>query len=384
MTDTRFNRRRENGALLANLARFNCILPLLAAMFCAQPALAQPSKLKIGISVPLSGTAAGIARQFVAGARLAVRELAPNGEVELVIADDGCDEDLGQLAGQDLMASNVAIVTGLLCNGAARAVAEEMFPSRIPVIAAGARSNQLMIDAANEGWNLWRLAPGDDFAAQATFRILSGRWQDLPMGLVDDGTIYGRTLSDELGALLQEAGRPVQFTDTIRPAQSTHASMIRRMRQSGVSAVFVAASAEDIALIWESARELKAGFEVAGGETLALLPWQEDAGRTADGLLAIIQPQPEDLPAYDLLSRQMKNANIEPEANVFLGYAAIELSMAALRRTPEETTKALDETVFRTVLGNIDFDAQRRNRVNNYALYEWRGGKFHLVDTETE
>lgn len=360
------------------------MLSLLAAIFCAQPALAQPSKLKIGISVPLSGTASGIARQFVAGARLAVRELAPNSEVELVIADDGCNEDLGQLAGQDLMAANVAIVTGLLCNGAARAVATEMSPSRIPLIAAGARSNQLMIDAENEGWNLWRLAPGDDFAAHATFRILSERWQDLPMGLVDDGTIYGRTLSDELGALLKEAGRPVQYTDTIRPAQSTQASMIRRMRQSGVSAVFVAASAEDTALIWESARELKAGFELAGGETLALLPWLEDAGKTADGLLAIMQPQPEDLPAYELLSRQMKNANIEPEANVFLGYAAIELAMAALRRTPEETTEALDETVFRTVLGNIDFDAQRRNRVNNYTLYEWRGGKFHLVDTQAE
>jgi branched-chain amino acid transport system substrate-binding protein len=241
-----------------------------------------------------------------------------------------------------------------------------------------------MIDAKNEGWNLWRLAPGDDFAAKATFRILSGRWQDLPMGLVDDGTIYGRTLSDELGALLEQAGRPVQFNDAIRPAQSTQASMIRRLRQSGVSAVFVAASAEDTALVWESARELKTGFEMAGGEALALLPWLEIAGKTADGLLAIMQPQPEDLPAYESLSRQMKKAKIEPEANVFLGYAAIELAMAALRRTPEETTDALDQTVFRTVLGNIDFDTERRNRVNTYALYEWRGGKFHLVDTEAE
>lgn len=353
----------------------------VSLLFCPQ---AIAASYKIGVSVPLSGNGANLARQFIAGARLAVRALASDDEVELVIADDGCDENLGELAGQDLAAADVAIVTGLLCNAAARSVAKELQPSGIPVIAAGAQSNQLMRDAIEEEWNLWRLSPGDDFAAKASFKFLSQRWNGLPVGVIDDGTIYGRTLSDELRALLEEAGRPAQFSDAIRPAQSTQASLIRRLRESGVSAVFVAASAEDTALIWDGAKELKAGFEMAGGETLALLPWLDIARSTANGLLAVMQPQPEELPAFKSLERQLKTSRIEPEAHVFQGYAAIEVVMAALRPTSAETDAALEQTVFRTVLGNVDFDKERRNRVNNYILQQWQDGKFVPLQAEAE
>ncbi|MEM7464738.1 MAG: branched-chain amino acid ABC transporter substrate-binding protein [Pseudomonadota bacterium] len=365
-----------------SITRFAAYIALAFSLLIS--AQANAASYKIGISVPLSGNAANLARQFVAGARLAVRALASDDEVELVIADDGCDESLGELAGQDLADAQVSIVTGLLCNAAARAVAKEMQSTGIPIIAAGAQSNQLMRDAINEEWNLWRLSPGDDFAAKASFRLLSERWDGLPIGVIDDGTIYGRTMSDEFRALLEEAGRPAQFSDAIRPAQSTQAALIRRLRQSGVSAIFVVASAEDTALIWDSAKDLKEGFEMAGSETLALLPWLDIASTTADGLLAVMPPQPEELPAFKSLERQLKSSNIEPEAHVFQGYAAIEVAMAALRPTPEQTSEALEQTVFRTVLGNVDFDEERRNRVNNYILQQWRDKKFVPVQAETE
>ncbi|MGI9399930.1 MAG: branched-chain amino acid ABC transporter substrate-binding protein [Rhizobiaceae bacterium] len=366
---------------MSNIRLALCTFLIVSLLFVSQ---AFAASYKIGISVPLSGNAANLARQFIAGARLAVRALAADDIVELVIADDGCDEGLGELAGEDLAAAEVNIVTGLLCNAAARAVAREMYPTGIPIITAGAQSNQLMRDAIKEEWNLWRLSPGDDFAAKASYKFLSQRWDGKPIGVVDDGTIFGRTLSDEFRALLEEAGKPAQFSDAIRPAQSTQASLIRRIRQSGVSALFVAASAEDTALIWDSAKDLKEGFEMAGSETLALLPWLDIASSTANGLLAVMQPQPEELPAFKSLERQLKASNIEPEAHVFQGYAALEVVMAALRPTSAETDAALKQTVFRTVLGNVDFDSERRNRVNNYILQEWVNGKFIPVQTVTE
>ena len=339
-------------------------------------ALADTAKLKIGLSLPLSGNSALLGSQFLAGAGLALSELAPDGGIEIVTADDQCDARIAGLAAQDLKSADVALVAGFLCNEPVRPAAIVFKESGVPLLIAGARSEQIIRDAAKEEWNLFRIAPGDDRAAEATFRFLSERWRGTPWAIIDDGTVYGRGLADILREKMEEIGQPPQFADNFRPAQSTQAGLIRRLQRSGVSAAFVAGGAEDISIIWSNVREFGARMEVAGGEALEALQWTDAAGTTPDGLLAVMLPDPLTLPATAELARRMEKAAIEPEPYAFSGYATMQLALQALRPSGSETTQALKDTIFHTVLGNVRFDERGANRVDRFDLFVWRNGNF--------
>lgn len=351
---------------------------LLAALLIAAAAVgdAGAAQLRIGLSLPLSGVASVLGRQFQQGAEFALKELAEDGEIEIVVADDGCDEELAGLAAADLEAASVILATGFLCNDAAQVAARRFAGSGVPVVAAGARSEQLMRDAEKEGWTIFRIAPGDDSVAEAAAAIFAQRWRGTPWAVVDDGTVLGRTLADSMRRLMEDAGAPPQFADNFRPAQSTQAGLIRRLQRSGISAAFVAGSAEDVAVIWRNLAEASARIEIAGGESLETLPLVADSQTLGPGLLAVMEPDPAQLPALGALATRLAAAGIEPEPYVFQGYAALELALAALRATPGETARALDQTVFRTVLGNVDFDTAGRNTLLRYRLFVWRDGRF--------
>ncbi|MCB1460122.1 MAG: ABC transporter substrate-binding protein [Nitratireductor sp.] len=354
------------------------MLAIAISLHAAQPARSEG--FRIGLSLPMSGNASLLGKQFLQGARLALDVLAPGGEIELMVADDGCETDIARLAMAEIAAARPALVSGLLCNEPARLAVETFAPQPVPVLVAGARSERLLKDAAKEGWRTWRLAPSDKAGAEAAFRLLSQRWKGIPWAVVDDGTVYGRTIADEFRARMEEFGNPPQFADNFRPAQSTQAGLIRRLQKAGVSAAFIAASPEDTAIIAANTSEFGAKFEIAGGETLSGLPFTQEASNVPDGLLAVMETSPASRPGARSLNALLEQRGIEPEPEVYRGYATIEIALAALRSTPVQTMEALERTVFRTVLGNVGFDSTGANVADNYALHVWVGGEFVPVE----
>lgn len=369
--------RPHNSSHLRSAALFTRLLALSATIALAAPA---DASTRIGVSLPLSGSASVLASQFLEGARLAVDMLAPGGEVELVVADDGCDEDIGELAAADLRNAGVSIVTGLLCAGPAFAAARAFHSSAIPVVVAGARSERLIKDAERNEWNVWRIAPSDADAARAASAVLSRRWTARPWALVDDGTVFGRTFADEFRALMEAGGLPPQFTDAYRPAQVNQIGLLRRLQRAGVSAAFIAGAPEDFAVIAGGMKEAGVEIELAGGPSLDLLPWIEQASLVPDGALAAVAADPSSLPSAKDLTLVLEKRGIDPEPHVYLGYAALQLVLAARRDEPGATARALGDTVFHTVIGNVDFDETGRNLVNPYSLYVWQDGSFRPAE----
>jgi branched-chain amino acid transport system substrate-binding protein len=355
---------------------------LLCAAVSILPAGASAQSFKIGLALPLSGNLALLAEQFVSGAQLAMDALAPGNEVELVQVDDGCDSELARLAGEDLKSAEVSIVTGFLCASTVTVIADALRENQAPLLVAGARADYPLAEAEEENRNIWRMAQGETFGGDAAFRFISARWQARPWALVDDGTIFGRTLAEDLRSHMEENGQPPQMVETIRPGSFSKASLVRRLNAASVADVFVAAGAQDTAAIWREVADRELAMEIAGGESLSQLPWIEEAQDLPDGLLAIMTPGPAQLTSYKGLTSQFKLAGIEPEPYALLGYAAMEVAMASLRSTPDQTTQALRETVFRTVLGNVKFDAEHKNQVNWYRPFIWRDGEFRPLEND--
>ncbi len=342
-------------------------LAVVFTAFAAMP-VANAQSLKIGLSLPMSGTAALLASQFVQGARLALSDLSNGRKIEVVIFDDGCNAELALLAAQEMKAADVAIAAGFLCNDAVPPTAAALKQSGVPLLVSGARSTRLLKDAQKEKWNVWRIVPDDSRAAAAAFEHLSKRWLGKPWALIDDGTVHGRSLADEFRTKMEEAGFPPVFVDNLRPSQSTHAATVRRLLKSGATAAFVAADVEDLATLWTNINEQKAAIELAGSDPLSSLPWISPGKPLPDGLLGVVEVQPQDLRSSGNLTGRLLRENIEPEPHVFHGYAAIQLALAVLQQTPAATTQFLKESEVQTILGPVLFDETGQNRFDNYAL----------------
>ncbi len=364
---------------LKNIIEFsNQMLFLLVvslSFFANYPAIAQTKK--IGVSLPLSGNSAPLGKQFVAGARLAMKTLPDANRIELLISDDGCDESLAELAIDDIKNAGAVLVTGFLCNEPVFTAANMLSKSSIPILVSGARSNRILKDRARYSWNVWQMAPRDSDSSQAAYEVFVDRWKSTPYAIVDDGTVFGRTQADEFRALMEEAGVKPQFVDNFRPSQSTQAGLIRRLSKSGVEAIYLAAGGDDVALIGRNMIEFGPGLEIATGENVSLLPYIEDNRDIPIGLLAIMPSPPESLLAANKLIKVIEAAKLEPEPYLLLGYATIQIVLGYL----DNADYNFSGKRFQTILGPVEFDANGRNITRRYFLYRWNGKTFAKVDT---
>ena len=336
----------------------------------------------IGISLPLSGDRAKHAKRFLAGAQIAMNVL--GGNHELFVADDGCNPDFAELAADDLFAKGAVIITGFLCNETTKVIATRIRTSGIPLLVSASRSIRLIKDREREEWNLWRLAPGDDYPAIASSQALSSQWKNVAYAIVDDGTIYGRTLADTFRGLMEDESIPPQFVETFRPAQSTQASLVRRLNRSGIEAVFIAAAtSDDIFTIAKNMAELDAKFEIVTTEAIASLPFLENVDEVEPGI-RVVMPQPTNA---DFLHPQIKTAieqaDETPDAMFMQGIASIEVALQAINSSPEAVTEKLSKSAFQTILGPVQFDADGRNIQNPYKIYVWNGEEF-ITENEFE
>ena len=336
---------------------------------------------QIGLSVPLTGAAETLARQYVIGAKLAVSQFERAGgeKISLIIADDGCESALADLAATELLEARVDLVSGLLCNEAATVMANRFANIGTPLLVAGARSERLIKDRERESWNLWRMSPGDSDASHFAGEILSKAWAGKAYAIIDDGTVYGRNLADAFRVIMEEKGVPPQFQDNFRPTQSTQARVVRRLQRAGITHVFIGSSAEDVAMIANNAAELNIPLQIAGGEVLSIMPYLNADLQPPAGLLAIVEKSAVDLNLPPRIGELFTENNIQPENAVLAGYQSMEITLAALGENSWETTRNLATKTFDTLLGPVNFTVDGRNAGEQYGLFTWTGTQFQQV-----
>lgn len=263
--------------------------------------------IRLGLAAPLSGSFQLLGEQFADGARFA----AQHGGIELVEVDDACSPEGGEQTAQAMAEAGVSMVIGFLCTPALEAAMPVLAETAIPVLTP-VRTPSLTDQRERTGWPIWRIAPRADDEPESVARILINAWRDTHFAIIDDGTIYGRDLAENLRAEAERAGlRPALF-DTFRPQLDNQVGLVGRLRRSGATHVFVGGDRSDIAIIARDARRLNYDVVLAGGEALRDA---EEAVHLPAGVLMIAAPMWEDLASPDLVD-QFKQAEIMPEGYV--------------------------------------------------------------------
>src|SRR5699024_914267 len=104
--------------------------------------------IKIGVPQPITGPNAPEGNDMVNGAELAVKHINEAGGVlgknlELVVEDDACDPQVAVTAANKLVSSEVDVVIGHYCSGAALPAIGVYNTAGLPAIMIGANSPQI-------------------------------------------------------------------------------------------------------------------------------------------------------------------------------------------------------------------------------------------------
>lgn len=331
----------------------------------------------IGVAAPLSDSEAILGGQLTGGVEAAAARLSrAESPVETITADTTCSAEGGRQAAETFVATNVAIVVGFLCTEALEAALPALRQAEIPTLDVGVRANRLTDRRERTGDLLWRIAPRSDAEALKVAETLAARWQDQPFGLVEDGSITARGLTDTVRRLLEEQGMVPQTIDNYRPAEEKQFALARRLERTGVTRYFIAGDRPDVATIARDAAELGLDLEIVGGESLL-----DEA--------SIDVPLPDGIVAVAPRTRFAElddgsDATVLGEGGTAKGYygpafAATEIAIAAVRaaRDNGRTVPAvLQSETFATGLGTVRFDSKGDSDLDLYRVFVWRGDRF--------
>lgn len=339
----------------------------LAWLLLLAPAAAETAT--IGVAAPLSGSSAGLGAQVVAGARQAAERRPGTAIVE---ADTECSGEGGARAANALVARKVEAVVGFLCTESLEAALPILSKAGIPAIDVGVRADRFTAKRAKTQALIWRIAPRSGAEADAAARLIVARWRDAPFGLVDDGTIYGRGLSDAVRTRVEAAGLRAATVDNYRPAEEKQFGLARRIAATGVTRLFIAGDRPDIAIIARDAAALPLELEIAGGE--ALLDEAGAGPALPKGVLAVA-PQNR----FDALRDRTKPADETTEGYFGPAFAAAEIAAAAIvesRKSGTGLPTILNRTAFATALGPVRFDANGDGDLDLFRVFRFDGRDF--------
>lgn len=347
----------------------------LAAAFTGPAAVedASAQALAIGIAAPLSGPSALLGEQVEAGADLAARA----NDVALTVADDACSADGGAQAAGKFVAAKVRVVVGFLCTEAIDAALPILKDAGIPVIALGTRTDSLTDQRARTGWPIVRLGPRDDDERNAAADILPRLWKDELFAIVDDGTIYGRELAEQVRAAAGQAALKPVFVDTFRPELDNQIGLVGRLAKAGATHVFVGGDGSDIAIMARDAQKLGLGMVFAGGEALRAAPG--DVPHTA-GTLMIAPPEWADIADKSVLDA-FAEANVQPDGYALPAFASVQIARAADEAAGKSLLDSLQGREFATAIGPVRFNEKGDMAQNPDRLFRFDGVRFVPVET---
>ena len=332
----------------------------------------------IGLSLSLEGRLSPIAKRMEYGAQLAAQKLKDFGQdVELSLANDACKVESVPEIAKSFHQANAKIVVGPVCFRVATALADYAKRSKgairsVPIIATNTRNKLLNRLREVEELPLYSLSNAPNAEAQAVVDLILPRFGNRPYAILDDGSVYGRALADDVRELSELSGQRPVVNSNFRPLQTTQIAMLRRLRNSGVEAVFIAAAAEDVVTIANDIRKLKLNWLIATGERGQLLPFAATPESNMAGVMMVAEQEL----ATEQLEQEIGDiGELELENSLLLGHALVEIAAAAIRRNLSDLTGKS----FETIIGRVTFDENGRAAPMPFVLSQWRDGVFEVI-----
>ena len=340
--------------------------------------------IKIGALLPLSGDTSNVGTDMLHAAELAAAELNASGgvrgqPVEIVPADDGCNDQMGTAAAEKLAASGVVGVAGGYCSAAA-------IPESVVFESKGISYIALATNPALTERGLgtvFRTAGRDDQLATFAARFLAGPGGVKKLAILHNDTAYSKDLAEQTRAANEQLrlGMDIVYFDAVPPAQADYASDLRKVEAAGADTLYFTGYPAEGSVIIRQVKDLGLSVRLVGGNATNEPTVINAAGPAAEGFVVTTAPLPEFLPGAGGFSIAYSDRfGRPPGAYSVYQYDAVKVLANAIwsagSTDPKDVLAALRATRYQGVTGEISFDGKGDRQTIVYMTAIVRDGKF--------
>ena len=221
----------------------------------------------------------------------------------------------------------------------------------------------------------------DDQQGKVAGQYLAKTFKGDKIAILHDNTTYGKGLADETQKSLHAAGGKEALYTAYTPKEKDYSALVSRMKQAGISVIYVGGYHTEAGLIIRQAKEQGMKATLVGGDALVTNEFWQIAGQAGGGSLMTFSPDPRLNKAAADVVKSFKDKKIDPEGYVLYTYAAIQIWADAAKKIkstdPKKVAAALKATGnWPSVLGPVSFDKKGDPMGSGYVLYIWKDGSY--------
>jgi branched-chain amino acid transport system substrate-binding protein len=346
------------------------LLGLLSA-----PAFAQ---IQIGVAGPLTGSNAAAGDQMRIGATQAVADLNKAGgvlgkQIQLTVSDDACDPKQAVSVANQMAEKKVVLVAGHYCSGSSIPASKVYLEEGILEISP-ASTNPKYTDEG--GWGTFRVCGRDDQQGEVAGKYLAAHYKGQKIAILHDNSAYGKGLADETKKSLNASGVQEAVYDAYTPGEKDYSAIVSRLKQAGVSVIYIGGYYTEAALIIRQAKEQGMKATLVSGDALVTKEFWQIAGPAGEGTIMTFPPDPRRNASAAKIVKEFQDQKIDPEGYVLFTYAAIQVWADAAKKAKTTDPKKVAAELksggpWQSVLGPINFDKKGDITGGAYAFYIW-------------
>jgi len=352
------------------------------AMAFATTAPAQ-AQIQIAVAGPITGEYAAFGTQMKQGAEQAVEDINKAGGVlgqklVLSVGDDACDPKQAVSVANQFASKGVKFVAGHFCSGSS-IPASKVYGEEGILQISPASTNPKFTDEGS--WNTFRVCGRDDEQGKVAGDYLAKHFKNEKIAILNDNSAYGKGLADETAKALHAAGGKEVLATAYTPGEKDYSSLVSRLKQAGVTVIYVGGYHTESGLIIRQAKEQGMKATLVGGDALVTNEFWQIAGDSGNGTMMTFPPDPRLMKTAADVVKEFKAKGIDPEGYVLYTYAAVQAWVDAVKKAgttdPKKVAAALKAGKdWPTVLGPVSFDKKGDVTGGGYVFYVWKNGAY--------
>ena len=348
-----------------------------------------PDSIKIGVAQPLSGPLSALGKDLLNGVQLAVNELnkanfsieGKRVTLEVMSVDDKADAATGKAVSQQLVDAGVVAVVGHLNSGVSIETAPIYAAAGIAQIAIS--TNPKFTQLGHE--TTFRMVANDNMQARAIGSFASSQFGDVRFAALDDGTPYGKGLTDGAVEQLKAEKREVVLRQSFDDKTVAFDELAAKIKSEKVGVIVSTLNDfQAVALIAALAKIDYTNVRLLGGDTVKTTDMVKAAGQI-QGIFATspVLEAKEFVAGRPFLERYLEAFKVPPAYGGHYSYDSTYVLTAAMQAAksvkPKDVTAALRRiNGYAPVTGTMKWDEKGEQRYAAVGVYELRRGSWEL------
>jgi branched-chain amino acid transport system substrate-binding protein len=341
------------------------------------------AQVKMGVAGPITGPNAAFGKQLTDGVDQAIEDINAAGgilgnKLEAVKGDDASDPKQGISVANKMVADGVKHLIGHFNSGVTIPASDIYAENGVIMITPSATNPKLTEDAATKGyWNVFRTCGRDDQQGAVAAAYLLKEFAGKKVAVVHDKTPYGQGLADETKKAFNAGGGAEVVYEGVNVGDKDFSALVTKIKTAGADVVYFGGLHTEAALLAKQMRDQGVAAPIMSGDGITSDEYGTIGGDAVVGTLMTFPPDPRKRPEAAQVIERMKAAGRVTEAYALYSYAGVEIFKQAAEEAksadPEAMSKVMKSgKVFKTVIGDISYDAKGDITRPDYVMYTWQ------------